>query len=117
LVVILSITVFESFGINYEWRNNKMGITKAIICIGCGKRFLVDRDEYEKRCEESLCDKCRDAIDEIERRDDSDMFSKVGETVTRVATSIGGKIESMLQDRTNKQTKQNNSSNEDDYNE
>ena len=93
-----------------------MGITKAIICIGCGKRFLVDRDEYEERKEEGLCDKCRDTIEAAEHIDDTDMFARVSETVTRVATNFGGKIGAMLQDRGNKQTEHNNSANEDDYN-
>ena len=80
----------------------KMGITKKIICISCGKSFLVDRDEYDERLEESLCDKCREEIAEAENINDADVFSKVGETVARIATSVSGKINEMLQERANK---------------
>lgn len=91
-----------------------MEITKAIICISCGKRFLVDREEYEERLEESLCDQCRNAITAAEDIDEADSFSEISKAVTKMARNVSGKISAMLQNATNKQPEQNNNLGEDD---
>ena len=84
-----------------------MNVRKTIICISCGKSFFVDREEYEERKVDCLCDKCRGVLEEVENANNDDVISSVGEAARRVATNLGGKIAEIL--KTNKE--------KDDYNE
>ena len=94
-----------------------MEIKKGIICICCGKRFYVVREEYEERREESLCDSCLVIVSETDKRDDTDVYEKVSEAVSRVTTRVGETISSFLKERENKQVEKNNILEEDDDNE
>ena len=73
-----------------------MEIKKAIICICCGQKFLVDRDEYEGRKEECLCDKCKCVLDKAEQINEADELPNVAHTFGRVMSSIGAKLDKML---------------------
>ena len=58
---------------------------KSLICVFCGSRFYVRAEDYERRCEEQLCDACqteREAPSETDV-DLRDVAQRVGRIVDR----------------------------------
>ena len=82
---------------------------KAIICIACGNRFFVTRDEYEERKTEPLCDMCFEKI-KNDQNDDVNVMSKLGNELGRVAKKIASATCQLIDSKKN-------SSSEDENNE
>ncbi len=81
-----------------------MNDMKTIVCGKCGKRFYVDRAQYEVRKYERICDACANngGNDDI---DSSDEFGQICQGISKFARSISRTIETIAESKENKNNK------------
>ena len=87
---------------------------KTIVCINCGKRFSVDRDDYEKRKREALCNECSASMNES-NSEETDMIREFGQAVGRFSRSVANAFRDLIDEKQSEKQKGEEENDRDNY--